>query len=104
MFEAHARRLAAERVLQVKNSMISGVWANSNYDDEKNTRSTLLAQIDEFAENALAVIYGAPARTSKDENEFLSYDEIKESPFWKAIKVPSIDHSIDRERIGELGG
>lgn len=104
MFEAHAKRMAAERVMQLKNSMISGVWANSNYDDDKDTRNRLLAQIDEYAENALDVIYNIERVKAIDENEFLSYDEVKDSPFWRAMKVPKIDHSIDHERSDELDG
>ena len=96
MFEAHAKRLAAERVHNLKNAMITGVWSNSNYDDENKTRDNLLARIDEFAESALDSIYNQQTITKSSEG-IKSYEEVKDSPFWRAAQVPRIDPAIDQE-------
>jgi len=72
--------------------MISGVWANSNYDDENKTRDKLLHSIDEFAERAIQRIYGiVPA---SDHTQDL------DSPFFKAMKRPNID-SFNFEGLDE---
>ncbi len=94
MFDAHAKRLAVERVIELKNAMVSGVWANSNYDDGENTRANLLARIDDFSESAIAGIYG---QSSEEE-----YKDDMESPFFKAMKVPKIDPNVKHEALGEL--
>lgn len=97
MFGSHAKRLAAERIHNLKNAMISGVWANSNYDDENETREKILQEIDGFAEESLAVIYGY-----KQPSEYQQEMDMAK-PFWSAMRVPTIDPNISKEEIGELG-
>lgn len=81
MYEAHAKRVAVERVHRLRDAMVSGAWANSNYDDEHNTREKLLKGIDAFAQEAVASIYGA-----KEQEEQIDTSH----PFWAAAKVPSV--------------
>lgn len=65
--------------------MISGAWANSNYDDGKNAREELLRKIDEFAESAIASIY-----EQKLQGEYK--DEVDmNNPFFAAMKVPKLE-------------
>jgi hypothetical protein len=93
-FEAFARRSAIDRVHGVKEAMISGVWANSNYDEE-NIRADLLRKIDQFVGQAIFAIYG-----EGDEEELDMSD-----PFLSAMKVPEvpkIDHGLDRDQVGEV--
>lgn len=91
MFQAFARRVAAERVLTLKNAMITGAWANSNYDDE-DYREKLLTQIDSFANSAMMSIYNIDETPVIDESD----------PFWKAARVPQIDPRPDFEKVEEL--
>ena len=61
--------------------MIAGVWGNSNYDDEKNTRKSMLDQIDAFYERALVEIYEGPIEEEIDE----------ENPFFAAMQRPQLE-------------
>jgi hypothetical protein len=94
MFDSHAKRMAVERVVELKNSMISGAWANSNNDEGDNTRSNLLEKIDNFADSAIAHIYGY---LTPEEEE---YETDMESPFIKAMKVPQM--VIDSKEVEEI--
>jgi hypothetical protein len=84
MFEAHVRRQAAERVHELKNAMVSGAWANMNYD-EGNVRKDLLAKIDQFVDEAIRTIYGEEVEVDMT------------TPFLAAMKVPEIDHRMSNE-------
>jgi len=60
MFEAFMRRKAVEEAKELKNAMISGLWSNSNYDDDKNTRKKALEDIDNNYQEAIRIIYNEP--------------------------------------------
>ncbi len=91
MFEAHAKRQAVERMHLIKNAIVSGLWGNSNYDDENNTREKALSEIDTNFEQAMAAVYeGADKEIDKDD------------PFFGAMKVPEIDQRLTEEQIKEL--
>ena len=96
MFEAHAKRMAVQRVGELRNAMVAGAWSNSNYDDDKNSRQTLLNRIDEFYDYAQARIYGDPSA-------FL--DEIDmDDPFFAAMKRPAevMKLEVTSESVNEL--
>lgn len=93
MFIAHAKRSAVERIHEVKNAMVAGIWANSNYDDGEDTRKNLLAQVDSFVDSAIASIYGQEVEEEEIDTN---------NPFFAAMKLPEIDHSLERDRVGEL--
>ena len=57
MFEAFMKRKAVDEAREVKNAMISGLWSNSNYDDNKNTRQKALKDIEENYQEAIRIIY-----------------------------------------------
>lgn len=94
MYDSHAKRTAAERVHDLKHAMISGAWANSNFDDGKNGREQLLKKIDEFADTAIASIYG-----EQEEDEY--NQEIDENnPFWAAAQRSKME--MLNQRVEEL--
>lgn len=80
LYDAHAKRMALQRVTELKNAMIAGAWSNSNYDDE-NAREKLLNRIDEFYDHAQKMIYEDPDLHEEkiDEND----------PFFAAMKRPA---------------
>jgi hypothetical protein len=97
MFVAHAKRKAIERVHEVKAAMIAGVWSNSNYDGEADTRTDLLRKIDVFVETATNSIYGV--------EEVEEEEDFENNPFFAAMKIPGIeqiDHHKDRDRVSDL--
>lgn len=57
MFEAFMKRKAVDEARDVKNAMISGLWSNSNYDDNKNTRSKSLKDIENNYQETINIIY-----------------------------------------------
>lgn len=93
MYEAHSQRMAVVRVGELRNAMVSGVWSNSNYDDEKNTRETLLKRIDEFYDHAMRTIY-------KDPNLHVEAIDYDNDPFFAAMKRPQLQ--VSTESLGEV--
>lgn len=85
--------MALTRVSELRNAMIAGVWSNSNYDDEKNTRERLLRSIDDFYDNAVAQLYGG-------EKEYVEEIDRENDPFFAAMKVPKLE--VSKESLGEL--
>ena len=81
MWEAYSKRKALKQVAGLRSSMIAGVWGNSNYDDEKNSRKKILDQIDSFYQQALMEIYGEP-------EEEIDFDE---NPFFAAMQKPHLE-------------
>jgi hypothetical protein len=90
MFIAYAQRTAAQRVNEIKNAMVSGIWANTDFN-EGNERSSALEKVEEFAANAIDSIYG-------DRHDEVEID--MDAPFFQAMKVPEvpqIDHHLVEE-------
>ena len=93
-YDSHSKRLAAERVIELKHAMITGVWGNSNYDDGKDSRTELLRSIDDFAEKAINQIYA-----SEPSGEYVEEVDMN-NPFFAAMKVPKLE-TMDQQ-VGEL--
>lgn len=75
------RRKAVEEATDVKNAMISGLWANSNYDDNKNTRKKALSDIEESYQESIRIIYNRKNEIRIDQ------DIDKSDPFFAAMDV-----------------
>lgn len=83
MYVAHCRRLEVDRATDVKNAMISGLWANTNLDDGQNTRSQALREIEDNYQETLKLIYSRePVQIEPD---------IMEIPLFKAMKLDDVD-------------
>lgn len=95
MFEAHSKRMALTRMAEFKNSMIAGVWGNSNFD-EGESRSKMLDRIDDFYQQAVDAIYG-------NVPEFITEEEMEEDPFFAAMKRPA-KLKIDKESVKGVNG
>ena len=75
--------------------MIAGVWGNSNYDDDKNSREKILHNIDDFYDRSLREIYGEHVEEEIDWND----------PFFAAMKRPeALQMRIDSQAAKELHG
>jgi hypothetical protein len=61
--------------------MISGLWSNSNWDDEKQTRRRALLEIEESFKEAVINVY----------NKRVKEISFKDDPFFAAMKLPDID-------------
>jgi hypothetical protein len=57
MFEAFMKRKAVDEARELKHAMISGLWSNSNYDDNKDTRKKALQDIENNYQEAINIIY-----------------------------------------------
>jgi hypothetical protein len=57
--------------------MISGLWSNSNYDDEKGTRKKALEDIENNYQETINIIY----------NGVESYEVNMDQPFWAAMNL-----------------
>ena len=85
---AFMKRKAIEDANQTKNAMISGLWSNPNYDDDKNTRKDALLNIEKMYNDAVIFIYSGRNREEEEEAKML------EDPFFTAIKMSEgIDQS-----------
>lgn len=82
MYTSHCKRKAVEEAREVKNAMISGLWSNANFDDDKGTRTKALEEIEESFQTAILSVY--------DE----SYEEPQidwDDPFFSSMKLPNWD-------------
>jgi hypothetical protein len=88
--------MALSRVGELRNAMVAGVWSNSNYDDEKNSRQGFLNRIDEFYDHAVSTIYD-------DENRHLEEIDM-DDPFFAAMKRPAQvqEMLVTSDSLGEL--
>lgn len=72
------KREIAESLERRRDDMISALWANSNYDDDKGTRKNAIEEITNNFDEAIAQIFGA-----KQAEE----DEIDDdNPFFQAAQ------------------
>lgn len=61
--------------------MVTGVWANPNYDDDKGSRAERLRSIEDTVDEAIGVVYG----------DVLEHEIDKSDPLFGAMKVPDLD-------------
>lgn len=88
---AFARRKTVDVMEARKLAMISGLYANTNLDDDKGTRSKIIGELeDQFAE-AIANLYDPQPEV-----------ELKGNPFFDAMNVPGSE--LSDEEIASYGG
>ncbi len=85
LYSAHIKRLAVKEATDVKNAMISGLWANTNLDDGKQTRQNLLREIEESYQNSISLIY------SRQDAE-IDY-ELESDPLFSAMNLDEVSDS-----------
>lgn len=88
-----------KRANEMKNVIINGIWANPNYDDNKNTRQNAIDAIEENYSEILNLTY--------DKMYIKKKDEWKTNPFFAAMNVPDVpegtpdpephDHKLDQD-------
>ena len=90
MYEAFARRQAISEIMDRKNAMIAGVWANPNFDQEgkADLRGNFISKIDNIFEEAIDRIHGVIPEV-----------DLESDPFLAAMKMPDVP-----ETIGEIDG
>ena len=71
------KRRAVNEARDVKNAMISGLWSNSNYDENKRTRQKALSDIENSYQEAVNVIY----------NGVESFEVNMDQPFFAAMNL-----------------
>lgn len=82
MYEAYVKREQAEKALLERNAYITGLLANTNLDDGKQTKRRMLENVDIDYQNSLRSIY----------NVIIGKDTaLEEDPFFKAMKIPGKD-------------
>jgi len=67
--------------------MISGIWANTNLDDDSQTKSKVLTQIEEDFQKALIDIYNGVGVAESDKIDWTD-------PFFAAMKLPPDEPGI----------
>lgn len=82
MYEAYVKREQADRAFQERVAYISGMIANTNLDDGKQTKARMLENIDIDYQNVLRSIYNI---IIGDEIDF------DQDPLFKAMKIPGKD-------------
>jgi len=86
MYDAFVKREQADRALFERNAYITGLLANTNLDDGKQTKSRMLESVDIDYQNVLRSIYNI---NIGDEVEF------DQDPFFKAMKIPGVEPESD---------
>lgn len=77
LYDAFVKREQADRALSERNAYITGILANTNLDDGKQTKATMLRNIDSDYQNNLLNIYN-----------IIEVEDEMDSPLFKAIKLP----------------
>jgi len=82
------RRKTVDRLNAIRDSMIAGVWGNSNYDAQEEgkegPRREILARIDEQFQETIEEVYTGKKVKKADDIDWTD-------PFFKAIKSPRIN-------------
>jgi hypothetical protein len=79
LYSAFVKRKAAEELEQTRLALTAGIWANSNYDQEKgDPRGEFIKGVQDSVDEKIATIYGV----APEEDEF-AIDA--ENPFWAAM-------------------
>ncbi len=81
LYEAHLKRKAVESAAKTKDAMISGLWGNPNFDDEKQTRKNALIEIENSYQEAVLNVYNKERQVEID---------FKDDPFFAAMKIPDV--------------
>ena len=82
LYEAFMKREQAVKILDERNAYISGLLANTNLDDGKQTKKRMLENVDIDYQNTLRSIYNI---NIEDNIEF------DQDPFFKAMRIPGIE-------------
>lgn len=85
--------MVVEGMEKRRDAMIAALWANSNYDDDKGTRTEVIADIEANYAKAMAIVKAGKKPEATPEEE----DELKSNPFFsKAMEgVRAMDAVID---------
>ena len=77
------KREQAEKAVLERHAYLAGILSNPNLDDGKGTKRKVLEDIDTDYQNTLRSIYNINIGEEVD---------LKEDPFFKAMKVPGVDY------------
>jgi hypothetical protein len=79
-YAAFLKRKAAEEIERMKVALTTGIWANSNYDSEKqdNPRQKFIEALEDDVQKKIATIYGYSVEPEE-------YEIDAEDPFWAAM-------------------
>jgi hypothetical protein len=96
-FDAFAKRQIIDGLEARRNAIIAGLYGNGNMENEALKKS--LDEIENNFQHAIEVIYGEEEDSDLDQ-------EIKDSPFFSAMKVPTIDEetSMHLDQLAEKAG
>ena len=91
MYVAHVRREAVASVTRSRDAIVSGMWANPNFDssENRNVRTDALREVDEHWETAVQRIYG---HSPEDV-------DLSENPFFAAMKVPELPSEFSEQDV-----
>jgi hypothetical protein len=78
-YEAFTKRQVVEVLEGRKNAMISALWSNSNWDDDKGTRASAIEELEANLEEALFAIFNGV-----DEEEDIEISE--DNPFFASTR------------------
>jgi len=91
-YESYSKREQVKSANAERRAYITGLLANPNLDDGKQTRRTILNNVDIDFENAIKSIYNVVIGEEFDSDQ---------DPFFKAMKVPGMEQATDNDRTTE---
>lgn len=78
-YGAFVKRKAAEELEKHRLAMISGIWGNTNFDEEQGTaRQKFVEALQESVDDKIATIYGMAPKSDDFEID-------EKNPFWAAM-------------------
>jgi len=90
LYTAHIRRDSVKTLTDIRNAQISGLWANTNLDPQKegeNPRGEILEKVYENYIDSIKKVYN---QFDEKKDSGIDWDD----PFFKAMKVPSNPHYV----------
>lgn len=104
LYAAHMRRASVRVITDVRNAQISGIWANTNLDPQKegeNPRGEVLEKVYENYVDTLQKIYNQYDEKDEDidwENPFFGRMKVPSNPYYNSLTGPEPhDHNIKPE-------
>jgi hypothetical protein len=66
-YAAYLTRHAIEGLERRKDQMIASLWSNSNYDDDKGTRTNAIEELEHHYDEAIALILHGPQDSQEED-------------------------------------
>jgi hypothetical protein len=102
-YESFTKRRIIESLESRKDQMISALWANSNYDDDKGTREKAINEIESNFNSVIASVFEGKINQQEEEidesNPFFASAKKGQEKLFEQVGITSDENSTVKEVI-----